>query len=182
MEPKTEPKTAKAKERKPKKGKFVAMDEVKNHTERSAPQENGAPIPTGKSPQTIEPELVLASSAKKAKKSQSSQPTATPKQEPITEAKPAQEDEKQSDACASPPPEAIKKSVKFSMRSNLYFPFGGPVPDADVRTPPTARPKGPALKKTSAFGATQTPHRFKKKSGKPRTPRSAPRASAADFF
>ncbi len=40
--------------------------------------------------------------------------------------------------------------VKFQMKNNLYFEKGGPVPPAEVRTPPTAKPKGSALKKTSS--------------------------------
>ena len=80
-----------------------------------------------------------------------------------------------------------KKSVRFSMKNNLYFKHGGPVSDVDVRTPPPARPKGPALKPVSAFGGPQflTPAP-KQGSGKKRpasrTPRSAPRPSASDFF
>mmetsp|Transcript_32823 Transcript_32823/g.93150 ORF Transcript_32823/g.93150 Transcript_32823/m.93150 type:complete len:577 (+) Transcript_32823:92-1822(+) len=77
---------------------------------------------------------------------------------------------------------AGKKSVRFAMKQNLYFPFGGPLPDPDVRTPPPARPKGPALKKVSAFGASKTPNMYGRKRAAPQTPRSAPRPSAVDFF
>ena len=61
------------------------------------------------------------------------------------------------------------------MKNNLYFEKGGPVPPAEVRTPPTAKPKGSALKKTSSLSA------------RPKSPRVAARlpkkrAKAALFF
>lgn len=61
--------------------------------------------------------------------------------------------------------------VKFALKKNLYFAKGGPVPPADLRTPPTAQPKGSALKKSSLLV-----HRA------PKSPRSIPRAKAAMFF
>ncbi|CAL8467083.1 g6619 [Coccomyxa elongata] len=69
----------------------------------------------------------------------------------------------------------LKKQVKFSMKNNLYFEKGGPVPPAEVRTPPTAKPKGSALKKTSSV------------STRPKSPRVSAglpkkRAKAALFF
>ncbi|BDA40606.1 probable ribosomal RNA processing protein 1 homolog B at N-terminal half [Coccomyxa sp. Obi] len=69
----------------------------------------------------------------------------------------------------------LKKQVKFSMKNNLYFEKGGPIPPAEVRTPPTAKPKGSALKKTSSVSA------------RPKSPRVSAglpkkRAKAALFF
>lgn len=86
-------------------------------------------------------------------------------------------------ASAQPAPSTARKSVTFSIKRNLYFAAGGPVPEPDIRTPPPARPKGPALKRVSAFAAeaAKTP----KQSGAKRaaaTPKSVPRARAADFF
>eukprot|EP00887_Chlorella_sp_A99_P001477 scaffold8.g1477.t1 len=43
-----------------------------------------------------------------------------------------------------------KKAVKFSLRKNLVMTIGQPPLPADVRTPPTSRPKGSALKKVSS--------------------------------
>ncbi|KAK9916211.1 hypothetical protein WJX75_000105 [Coccomyxa subellipsoidea] len=69
-----------------------------------------------------------------------------------------------------------KKQVKFQMKNNLYFEKGGPVPPAEVRTPPTAKPKGSALKKTSSVAS------------RPKSPRMASvelpkrKAKAALFF
>ena len=60
--------------------------------------------------------------------------------------------------------------VKFALKKNLYFAKGGPVPPPDVRTPPTAKPKGSALKKSSALAKA------------PQSPKSIPRAKAALFF
>ena len=65
--------------------------------------------------------------------------------------------------------------VKFALKRNLYFAKGGPVPPADVRTPPTAKPKGSALKRSSLLPMGSL--------GKaPRSPGSIPRAKAALFF
>ena len=79
-------------------------------------------------------------------------------------------------------PTTGKKSVRFAMKNNLYFQFGGPLPDPEVRTPPRAQPKGPALKRVSSLGPSKTPNMFGKRRAAPRTPRSAPRPSALDFF
>lgn len=68
------------------------------------------------------------------------------------------------------------RQVKFQMKNNLYFEKGGPVPPAEVRTPPTAKPKGSALKKTSSVAS------------RPKSPRMASvgmpkrKAKAALFF
>lgn len=54
---------------------------------------------------------------------------------------------------------ARRKSVRFSMKSNLVMTIGQkPLPE-DIRTPPNAKPKGSALKKTSSVRpADGTPH------------------------
>lgn len=65
--------------------------------------------------------------------------------------------------------------MKFALKRNLYFAKGGPVPPADVRTPPTAKPKGSALKRSSMLPMGSL--------GKvPRSPKGIPRAKAALFF
>ena len=56
------------------------------------------------------------------------------------------------------------------MKRNLYFAKGGPVPPADVRTPPTAKPKGSALKRPSSLGKA------------PRRPKGHPKAKTALLF
>ena len=44
-------------------------------------------------------------------------------------------------ATVGTPDSEARKSVRFHLRSNLYFDFGGKVPPPDVRTPPKAKPK-----------------------------------------
>ena len=56
------------------------------------------------------------------------------------------------------------------MKRNLYFAEGGPVPPADVRTPPTAQPKGSALKRPASPAKA------------PRSHRARPKAKAALLF
>lgn len=46
-----------------------------------------------------------------------------------------------------------KNRVRFSLRRNLVNVIGAEPKPADVRTPPSAKPKGSALKRMSAFGA-----------------------------
>uniref|UniRef100_A0A061SC00 Ribosomal RNA-processing protein 1 n=1 Tax=Tetraselmis sp. GSL018 TaxID=582737 RepID=A0A061SC00_9CHLO len=82
-----------------------------------------------------------------------------------------------------PAPATEKKSVRFSIQHNLYFEASKPPPPADIRTPPSARPRGPALKRSSLSRASKTPQPGgSKKAATPVTPRSAPRPSAIDFF
>lgn len=64
--------------------------------------------------------------------------------------------------------------VKFALKRNLYFAKGGPVPPADVRTPPTAKPKGSALKRPSMLPMGNSDKVC-------RSPKSIPRAKAALF-
>lgn len=45
-----------------------------------------------------------------------------------------------------------KKSVRFSLRRNVVNVIGQPPKPADVRTPPTAKPKGSALKREGLIG------------------------------
>ena len=66
--------------------------------------------------------------------------------------------------------------VKFALKKNLYFTKGGPIPPPGLRTPPTAQPKGSALKQSSLLQpAGQQPRT-------PKSPKSMPRAKAAMFF
>jgi ribosomal RNA-processing protein 1 len=67
--------------------------------------------------------------------------------------------------------------VKFALKKNLYFTKGGPIPPADLRTPPTAQPKGSALKRRSLQGPSALQPR-----SAPKSPGSVPRAKAAMFF
>ena len=60
--------------------------------------------------------------------------------------------------------------VKFALKRNLYFAKGGPVPPADVRTPPTAKPKGSALKRPSSLAKA------------PKSPKGHPKAKTALLF
>jgi hypothetical protein len=41
-----------------------------------------------------------------------------------------------------------KKKVRFSLKNNLEFKFGSPLPEKTTRTPPAATPRGSALKVT----------------------------------
>lgn len=59
---------------------------------------------------------------------------------------------------------ARKKAVRFSLKRNLVNVIGQPPKPAEVRTPPTAKPKGSALKKESAFGGS-APERLLTRTG-----------------
>eukprot|EP00798_Chlamydomonas_sp_ICE-L_P021514 gene21514-28497_t len=111
-------------------------------------------------------------------------------------------------AAAVAAPTTGKKKVKISLKNNLYFAFGGPVPDPDLRTPPPARSKGGILKKSDLpipikmpksapakmkqgakggdgvkvhmSGGNDTPNANKPQ--KKVSPKSAPRAKAGLFF
>lgn len=48
---------------------------------------------------------------------------------------------------------ARRKSVRFSLKRNLVMTIGQPPLPADVRTPPTSKPKGPALKRSSGLAS-----------------------------
>uniref|UniRef100_A0A1D2ABH4 Ribosomal RNA processing protein 1-like protein B n=1 Tax=Auxenochlorella protothecoides TaxID=3075 RepID=A0A1D2ABH4_AUXPR len=98
------------------------------------------------------------------------------------------------------PDTLAKKNVRFSLRRNLVMTIGEPPAPSEVRTPPSSKPKGPALKKASSLGSA--PGRLTGKSGgaarrlsmqgmgtsasggKPGKGRSSlgPRPRAADFF
>lgn len=49
------------------------------------------------------------------------------------------------------PPTERRKSVRFSLKKNLVRRIGEPPFPEDVRTPPTSKPKGSALKRTSGL-------------------------------
>jgi ribosomal RNA-processing protein 1 len=71
-----------------------------------------------------------------------------------------QQQEKQQGAPLSPQTPAgaskpKKKRVSISLRDNVFFDFGGPVPPRDVVTPPAARPRGSALKRTTRSQAAK---------------------------
>lgn len=66
--------------------------------------------------------------------------------------------------------------VKFALKKNLYFTKGGPIPAPELRTPPTAQPKGSALKQSSLLKPLDQQPRT------PKSPKSVPRAKAAMFF
>jgi hypothetical protein len=48
-----------------------------------------------------------------------------------------------------------KKNVRFHLKNNLVMTIGEPPAPADVRTPPSSKPKGPALKKESTLGGSR---------------------------
>lgn len=59
-----------------------------------------------------------------------------------------------------------KKSVRFSLKRNLVNVIGQPPKPADVRTPPTAKPKGSALKKEGLIGGpASAPERLLTRAG-----------------
>lgn len=61
---------------------------------------------------------------------------------------------------------AKKKAVRFSLKRNLVNVIGQPPKPAEVRTPPTSKPKGSALKKESAFeGPASAPERLLTRAG-----------------
>ncbi|KAL4458010.1 hypothetical protein ABPG75_012875 [Micractinium tetrahymenae] len=63
-------------------------------------------------------------------------------------------------------PGTAKKSVRFSLKRNLVNVIGQPPKPADVRTPPTAKPKGPALKKEGLIGGpASAPERLLTRAG-----------------
>lgn len=63
-------------------------------------------------------------------------------------------------------PSKQKKAVRFSLKRNLVNVIGQPPKPEDVRTPPTSKPKGPALKKHSAFGGpASAPERLLTRAG-----------------
>ncbi|KAI3435489.1 hypothetical protein D9Q98_001555 [Chlorella vulgaris] len=62
-----------------------------------------------------------------------------------------------------------KNRVRFSLRRNLVNVIGAEPKPADVRTPPSAKPKGSALKRMSAFGApASAPERRLTRAGRDR--------------
>lgn len=63
-------------------------------------------------------------------------------------------------------PSKHKNRVRFSLKRNLVNVIGQPPKPEDVRTPPTSKPKGPALKKHSAFGGpASAPERLLTRAG-----------------
>lgn len=65
-----------------------------------------------------------------------------------------------------------KKTVRFSLKRNLVNVIGQPPKPADVRTPPTSKPKGPALKRRSLLsGPASAPERMLTRAGKDRAER-----------
>jgi hypothetical protein len=65
-----------------------------------------------------------------------------------------------------------KKTVRFSLKRNLVNVIGQPPKPADVRTPPTSKPKGPALKRRSLLsGPASAPERLLTRAGKDRAAR-----------
>ena len=111
-------------------------------------------------------------------------------------------------AAAAAAAAACKKRVKFALSRNLAHSFGAPAPPPAVRTPPGAQPKGSALKhgaegsrvflgsapgrldggSAGAFEAGSGQSRLGVKPGgtprrlAARSPKSLPRAQAAQFF
>jgi ribosomal RNA-processing protein 1 len=102
-----------------------------------------------------------------------------------------------------------KRGVVINERKNLYFAYGAPPPEADVRTPPRAQPKGSALKKGNELGPNAGSSSVPVKGARSRlgtgglaaaavggqrqhggfggqqkavTPNTIPRAKAANFF
>lgn len=67
-------------------------------------------------------------------------------------AKPPAPAPKPTAAAATPAPPPTRKRVQWALKANLAHAVGGPVPPAAVRTPPAARPRGPALKKRKTKG------------------------------
>lgn len=67
-------------------------------------------------------------------------------------AKPPAPAPKPAAAAATPAPPPTRKRVQWALKANLAHAVGGPVPPAAVRTPPAARPRGPALKKRKTKG------------------------------
>jgi ribosomal RNA-processing protein 1 len=53
----------------------------------------------------------------------------------------------------SPDNTGRKKNVRWSLKNNLVMTIGEPPAHVDIRTPPTSKPKGSALKKVSTVGA-----------------------------
>lgn len=72
--------------------------------------------------------------------------------------------------------------VKFSMKNNLYFEKGGPVPPAEIRTPPTAKPKGSALKRVSSVAPRPKSPKCPRSQGTAAGVLGKKRARAALFF
>ena len=54
-------------------------------------------------------------------------------------------------AAATPPPQH-KRRISFNLERNVVHQIGKPLPPAELRTPPSARPNGSALKKVSSLG------------------------------
>lgn len=57
---------------------------------------------------------------------------------------------------------AAKKNVRFSLKRNLVMTIGQPPLPEDIRTPPTAKPRGPALKRVSTLADNSPPSRLMK--------------------
>lgn len=55
-----------------------------------------------------------------------------------------------------------KKNVRFSLKRNLVMTIGQPPLPEDIRTPPTAKPRGPALKRVSSVAENSPPVRIMK--------------------
>lgn len=87
---------------------------------------------------------------------------------------------------------AGKRGVVINLKKNVYFAHGAPVPPEEIRTPPTAKPKGSALKTSSKLAPATAPvqrHASRVRDAdrvgakaKPVTPSSVPRVRAAAFF
>lgn len=60
------------------------------------------------------------------------------------------------------PPSSKGKNVRFALKKNLVMTIGQPPAPADIRTPPSSKPKGSALKLRSSFGNDPAPRRLDK--------------------
>jgi hypothetical protein len=63
---------------------------------------------------------------------------------------------------SQPGESAAKKNVRFSLKRNLVMTIGQPPLPEDIRTPPTAKPRGPALKRVSTLADNSPPSRLMK--------------------
>ncbi len=166
----------------------AAKPKKRKASDAAAAKGNGhAPSPAPPAAAAAEPDQ--PSSKKKQKKARKAAAVAA-----LAAAAAAAPDER------TPEPEAAAaagrpKSVRFSLRRNIVNTIGNaPVP-ADVRTPPSSRPKGSALKKAAPGDAGPTATRLARRlaaaagagpsklggRGVP-SPYSVPRPRAAEFF
>lgn len=53
-----------------------------------------------------------------------------------------------------------KKRISFDLKKNVVWSMNQPLPPAEIRTPPSAKPNGSALKKTSSVGKAKAARRL----------------------